>query len=114
MIEIIKSSKELSKVEVYLMTVSPAMIGINSLEDETKIDVSAYCWYRSVKDTGEVTDLLSILGPDKKVYVTSSDTFKQSFEDIAAIFEGEEFTIVKTSKTSKAGRKYILAYLDVK
>ena len=113
MIEIVKASKELSKVEMYLMTVSPAMIGINSLEDGDQIHVSAYAYYRNVKETGEVVDLLSILTPDNQVYVTSSDTFKSSFEDIETIFEGEEFTIVKMSRTSKAGRKYIICTLAI-
>ena len=113
MIEIVKASKELSKEEMYLMTVSPAMIGINSLEDGEEIPVAAYAYYRNVRESGEVTDLLSILTPDNRVFVTSSDTFKSSFEDIESIFAGEEFTIVKMSRTSKAGRKYIICTLAV-
>lgn len=112
-VEIVKTSRPLDKVEQYLMTVAPSIIGINTLEDGAKIAVDAYCNYRDVKETGEVIDLLSIITPDKKVYVTNSDTFKNSFDDIAAIFEGEPFTIVKNSGLSKAGRKYIVAWLDI-
>ena len=110
-VEIVKSSKELSKKEQYLMTVAPSMVGINTLEDGTVIPVSAYLYFRNVKETGEVIDLLSIMDDQENVYVTSSDTFKNSFDDIADIFEGDAFSVKKMSGTSKAGRKYIVAYL---
>lgn len=112
-VEIISSSRPLDKVEQYLMTVAQSIVTINTLEDGTKITVDAYCTYQDVKENGEVIELLSIMTPDKKVFVTSSETFKTSFDDIADIYEGEQFTIVKNSGVSKAGRKYVVAWLDI-
>lgn len=112
MITFKKTSRELTKVEQYLMTISPAVLTLNKVEDNTKIPVDAYAIYDSEdEETGKVTEILAILTKDKEVYATCSRTFKRSFYDMFSIF-GTDFTCEKISGETKAGRKYINCILD--
>lgn len=113
MITIKNTSRELTKVEEYLMTSSPAMKVMNSLEDGTSLPVLASLVFEDTKDNGEVVEILSILTEANVVYSCQSQTFKRSFNDIASIMEGSEFSIVKTSGKTKAGRDFINCELDV-
>lgn len=114
MINIIEQSKELTKVQKYLMTTSPAIIILNKVADDTVIKVDAYMFFTDTKeDTGEVTELLSIITPDNTVYCCQSDTFKGTFTDIAGIADGASFAVIKKSGTTKSGRQYIYCELDV-
>lgn len=112
MITIKTASKELTKTEQYLLTISPAILSLNKIEDRTKIPVDVYAVYDSVNDeTGETAEILAILTKDKDVYATCSKTFKHSFFDIVSIF-GTDFTCEKISGKTKAGREYINCILD--
>lgn len=111
MIEMKSTSRELSKVERYRLTLSPEIKTVQDLPDDEVINVVAYCTFNDVnEETGEVAQLLGILDKDGKSYVTQSATFKRSFSDIADIFadEGEsEFSIRKISGVTKANRPYV-------
>ena len=114
MITIKEMSREFDKVEQYLMTVSPAMVSMKDVEDGTKITVSGTLMFEDTKEnTGETVEVLSIITPEKQVYSCQSATFKRSLKDIANIMEGQEFSIIKTSGQTKAGRGYIDCQLDI-
>lgn len=114
MIKIKDASRELTEVEQYLMTISPAIESMKDVPDGTHIPVSATLKFIDVKeDTGEESEILSILTPDNKVYSCQSATFKRSIKDIAGIMRDKEFTVIKTSGKTKAGRDYINCLLDV-
>lgn len=109
MIEIKRTSRELTKVERYRLTLSPEIKTVQDIPDDTQITVSAFCEFNDInEETGEVSNLLGILDKDGTSYVTQSSTFRRSFKDIADIFDdGEEFVIRKISGTTKANRPYV-------
>lgn len=113
MINIKEMSKEFDKVDTYLMTVSPAMVSMKDVADGEKITVAGTLMFEDSKDNGDTVEVLSIITPDKQVYSCQSATFKRSIKDIANIMDGQEFTIIKTSGTTKAGRGYIDCQLDI-
>ena len=114
MIKIKEASRELTEVEQYLMTISPAIESMKDVADGTHISVSATLNFIDVKEaTGEESEILSILTPDNKVYSCQSASFKRSIKDIATIMHGKEFSVIKTSGKTKAGRDYINCLLDV-
>lgn len=113
MVQIKETSRELSKAEQYMLTISPAIVSVNKIPDGTKIDVEAYAVYDSVnEETGENSEILAILTKGKEVYATCSKTFKHSFYDMVSIF-GTDFTLEKITGTSKGGRTYVNCTLDV-
>ena len=113
MIELKTTSRDLTLAEQYLLTISPAILSVNKLDDGTKIDVESYAVYNSVnEETGESSEILAIMTKDKDVFATCSSTFKRSFFDMVLIF-GTDFTLEKITGTSKAGRKYVNCILDV-
>lgn len=114
MVTVTNKSREFSEVEIYLMTVSPSMISVKTLEDGTKINVRGILEFEEVKeDTGEVVNIVSIIDDEKNVYSFQSKTFKCSLNDIAMICKDKPFTIIKTSGKTKAGRDFINCILDV-
>lgn len=113
MIEIKTTSREFTEVEQYLMTISPSIQSVKDVEDGTHITVSGILEFTDIKGkTGEVVDIMSIITPDKKVYSCQSSTFKRSIKDISNIMNGKEFTVIKTSGITKAGRDFINCVLD--
>lgn len=114
MVTVTNKSREFSEVEIYLMTVSPSMISVKTLEDGTNINVRGILEFEEVKEeTGEVVNIVSIIDDEKKVYSFQSKTFKRSLNDIAMICKDKPFTIIKTSGKTKAGRDFINCILDV-
>lgn len=113
MVEITKTSRDFDKVETYLMTVAPGIISLKDVPDGTSITVSGTLEFNDVKEiTGEVTEIVSIITPDKKVYTAQSKTVKRSLSDIEKIMDGEQFAVIKTSGLTKAGRTFINVELD--
>lgn len=108
-IEIKRTSRELTKIERYRLTLSPEIKTVQDIADNTPITVTAFCEFNDInEETGEISNLLGILDKDGTSYVTQSATFRRSFSDIADIFDdGEEFTIRKISGTTKANRPYV-------
>lgn len=113
MVEITRESREFDKVEKYLMTVAPGITSLKDVPDGTSITVSGIIEFNDVKEaTGEVSEIVSIITPDKKVYSAQSKTVKRSLSDIEKIMDGEQFAIIKTSGLTKAGRTFINVELD--
>lgn len=113
MVEIVKASREFTKVETYLMTVAPGITSLKDVPDGTSIDVSGTLEFNDIKDTtGEIAEIISIITPDNKVYSAQSKTVKRSIHDIENIMDGEQFSVIKTSGLTKAGRTFINIELD--
>lgn len=113
MIEIKNMSREFDEVSQYLMTVAPSIKSMKDVADGTKITVSGTIEFIDTKDGKEPVEVMSIITPDNEVYSCQSATFKRSLKDIENIMHGKQFTIIKTSGTTKAGRPYINCTLDV-
>lgn len=113
MVEIKTTSREFTEVEQYLMTIAPSIQSVKDIEDGTHITVNGVLEFKDIKEnTGEEVDVMSIITPDKKVYCCQSSTFKRSIKDISNIMKGKEFTVIKTSGKTKAGRDFINCVLD--
>ena len=110
MTTITKTSKELTKKEVYQMTMSPKIQKISDNKGVV-IDVAAYCFYSDEKDDGKTVDILSVMDADGSIYATNSPTFRDDFERICEIMDGEDFSIEVISGTSKAGREFVTCAL---
>ena len=111
MIKVLGTSRELTKVEQYKMTLGREITVLKDVPDGTMIDVDAFCEYIDVKDDGSEVTLLSILDKDGQVYSCQSATFRRSFSDICDIMVNENgfdnFSIKKLSGVTKAGRPFI-------
>lgn len=111
MIKVLCTSRELTKVEQYKMTLGREIMVLKDVPDGTMIDVDAYCEYIDVKDDGSEVRLLSILDKDGQVYSCQSATFRRSFSDICDIMSDgdvyDNFSIKKLSGVTKAGRPFI-------
>lgn len=113
MVEITRTSRDFTKVEQYLMTVASGITSLKDVPDGQSITVSGIIEFNDVKETtGEVAEIVSIITPDNKVYSAQSRTVKRSLSDIEKIMDGEQFSIIKTSGTTKAGRTFINVELD--
>lgn len=113
MINVIEKSREFSKVEEYLMTLSGDITSVKDVADGTKIAVDGYLFFEDVKKDGEAVRIMSIITPDKKVYSAQSATFREAVTDIAACMGDEKFTIIKKSGKTKNGRDFVTATLDI-
>lgn len=109
---IIEQSREFDKVEMYLMTLGNQSISVKDISDGTALDIDGWILYTMEKN-GDNIELLSILTTDKKVYVTQSSTFKRSFRDISIVMEGDPYSVVKISGSSKAGRPFVDCTLKI-
>lgn len=114
MIDVKSKTREFNEVELYLMTIAPSIVSMKNLKDGTKITVDGVLYFDDVKEsTGDVVEVMSIITPDKQVYSCQSKTFKRSIEDISKIMKGKQFTVIKTSGSTKAGRDFINCVLDI-
>lgn len=107
---ILKTSRDFTNVEKYLMTQDPGIMSVKAVPDYTRMDVSGYLLYEDQNAKGETSELLSVIGSvdgATKVWCCQSPTFKRSFSQMFELFEGEPFTIIKTSSVSKAGKDYV-------
>ena len=113
MVEIKTTSREFTEVEQYLMTIAPSIQSVKDVEDGTHITVDGIIEFADIKEnTGDLVEVMSIITPEKKVYSCQSSTFKRSIRDISNIMKGKEFTVVKVSGKTKAGRNFINCLLD--
>ena len=108
MVKITNKSQEFSNLEVYNMTKSHKLNTLKNLENGVKLEVAGFMeWEDTDEETGEITELMSLLTTDGAAYVTQSDTFKRDFFDIVEIFEHKfPITIEHGVGKSKAGREY--------
>ena len=107
-------SREFTEVEQYLMTLDRGIKSLKDVEDKTSIPVAGYITFTDEKNNGDSVDILSIITPDNKVFSCQSATFKRSFDNIVNIMHDKQFSVIKVSGTTKAGRPYIDCALDVK
>lgn len=116
-INVIEKSREFTKVEMYLLTVSPSTISVKDIADGEIIPVESYLLYEQTKPNKEgkmeTMQILAIMTPERQVYACQSRTFKQSFMEMKDIMEGSPFSIIKISGKSKGGRDYVNCVLDV-
>lgn len=103
--QILKESREFSKIDKYRLTVAPDRRSYKDLEDGEILHVHGYIAFVDTNSKDEETEILS-LDCDEGVVITSSDIVKRSVSDIAEVMEGDEFPVRKISGISKAGRKY--------
>ena len=108
MVKIKNNSQDFSNLEVYNMTKSHKLNTLKNLEDGAKLEVAGFMeWEDTNEETGETTELLSLLTTEGDAYVTQSGTFKRDFFDIVEIFDNEfPITIEHGVGKSKAGREY--------
>lgn len=107
-------SRDFTEVEQYLMTLDRGIKSLKDVDDNTSITVAGYLTFTDEKENGDSVDILSIITPDNDVFSCQSATFKRSFDNITSIMHGKQFSIIKVSGTTKAGRPYIDCALDVK
>lgn len=112
-ITITNTSRELTEVEQYLMTMDSCITSMKDVADGTSISVDAYIEYKDTKNDGTEAELLSIITVDGKVYSTQSATFKNSLKSIHELMHGKPYAIIKRSGETKAGRPFVDCGLDV-
>lgn len=103
----VKSSENITKVELYKMTRDSGILSMKDVEANAECGVKAWVIFDDTNNKGEVSEVLSILTDVGAVWSTTSPTFKESFNEIVNIMDGEPFRIRKLEGTSKAGRKYV-------
>lgn len=113
-ITINSQSRDFTEVEQYLMTLDRGIRSLKDIEDDISIPVAGYLTFTDEKENGDSVDILSIITPDNEVFSCQSATFKRSFGNITDIMHDKEFSIIKISGITKAGRPYIDCALDVK
>lgn len=112
-ITITNTSREITEVEQYLMTMDAGITSMKDVADGTLIPVDAYIEFKDTKNDGTETELLSIITVDGNVYSTQSATFKSSLKSIHELMHGKPYAIVKRSGETKAGRPFVDCALDV-
>lgn len=112
-VNIISTSKELTPVERYLMTVAPNIRSVKDIPDDTTFNAVASCVFEDVKEDGDVATIFSVLTDNGEVLSAQSKTFRQSFEDIVGAVGAYPVPVKKISGKTKAGREYVNCVLDV-
>lgn len=105
--EIIKKSRELSKVELYKMTMDAGIRSMHNMDDGTLIDVDAVVTFVDTKNNGEEVTITSVMDKKGNVAAFQSETFRRSLENIMDIMDGDPFSIIKESGKTKSGRDFI-------
>lgn len=98
--------KENDKRYVYKLTKARSK-AIKELNDGDTLQVLGYCKYEDVNAKGETHNILCIMDEHGNIFSTISETFRNSFDDIVNIMDGEDFAITVVKGTSKAGRDFI-------
>lgn len=107
---ILSTTRELSKKEVYLMTGSSAIQNsIKDLADGEVIKSTGAIIFEKEDSKGKVVKLMSIIDINGIVYTTVSETAIKAYNEIFEVFGYEEGTldIVKMSGTTKADKEYV-------
>lgn len=110
--KVLNASKELTKIEQYMLTVDKGAESMKNVPDGTSIPVSVWCTYEDKKEDGTIAEITAIMDNSGKVYAFQSATFRKSLEHIHDVFGDEEYAIIKESGKSRAGRDFIDCRLD--
>lgn len=112
---ITKTSRDLTGVERYSMTLDPEIKTVKGLEDGTVLNVTAWLQFEDVDSkTGETNYLTAFLTDEGTAYAVQSKTFVESFMTIWDMFKDVNPTvsIIKISGVSKGGRDYVNCTLN--
>lgn len=108
--KILKSSPELSPVDIYKLTMNPNATKMKEVVGQ-RLEVAAFAVYEDVdKKTGEPQNILAIKTPEGEVFATNSPTFIEEFEKMVDFFGDHDMrvdSIEVFTGTSKAGRDFI-------
>ena len=110
--KVLKASKELTKIEQYMLTVDKGTESMKNVPDGMSIPVSVWCSYEDEKEDGTHIEITSIMDTSGKVYSFQSETFRKSLVRIHDVFGDEQYAIIKESGKTKAGRDFIDCRLD--
>lgn len=99
-----------SKKTMYKLTRAKGK-NIKDLENGERVPVDAWALYTDVNTKGTEQTVLAIISGENK-YQSISPTFQRDFADIVSLMDGEDFTIIITKATSKAGREFVSCELD--
>lgn len=108
-----RTSGELSKIEMYLLTQSTSMIMIKDISDGTEIKVDKWCFFDDIDEEKDKSVSLLSIFDGSTTYCTQSITFFNAFMEMAELFDGEPFTVIKDSGETKAGRTYVSCHLKI-
>lgn len=108
--KIVKSSPELSPVDIYKLTMNPNATKMKEVAGQ-RLEIAAFAVYEDVdKKTGELHNILAIQTPEGDVIATNSRTFIDEFTkmvDFFGCYDMQVKAIEVITGTSKNGRDYI-------
>lgn len=110
--EIYPANKELSPEEIWLLTSDSSAVPIKKTVEVDTIEIETAVFYDDVSEkTGEVKEILSILGKDGCVYATNSPYFIRDFRKMVDLFtqmnKPLDRVAVVRSVSGKTGRDFI-------
>lgn len=109
---IINQSRELSKQEIYFLTMSPKNDSVKNHKGE-RFKVSAWLIFEDVdKKTGEIHRVLSVLTSENETLSTVSETFQNDFLEMADLFDND-FSFEVLTGESKSGREFVTCALAI-
>lgn len=109
---IIEASKtDLTKKELYLLTMSPEIQKISDVTGQV-IEIAAWLKYADLDHTSGEEEpkeqvILSLLSTDGESFATNSPTFIGDFDKMISLFEGDLQKVEVISGTSKNGRQFV-------
>lgn len=110
--KVLKASKDLTKIEQYMLTVDKGAESMKDVPDGTSIPVAVWCTYEDEKEDGTHMEITAVMDTSGKVYAFQSTTFRKSLEHIHEVFGDEEYAIIKGSGKTKSGREFLDCRLD--
>lgn len=109
MVNVIKSSRELNKKEIYKMTVAPRQ-PLSEMEGQN-LTIDSWLLYQRENTEGEVLDVLVITDTEGRVFGTSSQACINSFKEMDEALDGDFSVISVIKRTSKQNRDYFVVTL---
>lgn len=109
--EILRSSENLSKADMFKMVKDPKVRKIKEVGGEV-LTVTDWVLYTDKNNKGDLVNLLAIKC-EEGCFATNSATFIQQFTEIVDFFDGSFSRIEVLEETSKNGRTfYQCSYVD--
>lgn len=108
---IIKSTPDLNKKDLYKLTRSPESKPMKDAVGE-ELHVAAFAIYEDERADGKgISTVTSILTTDGQIYGTNSDTFRREFDYITELM-GDDDTVIKVIQgVTKNDREFITCSL---
>lgn len=105
---IIKTSRDLTKVETYKLLKAPDAQKMSDADGHI-LEIEAWAQYEDIdEESGDCRTILSILTPDGVTYGTNSQTFTREFLDAWDIFGDEMHSIKVFTTRTRANRDCLL------